>query len=168
MFDLKLLKERIWDSKTESFKIIEDYLPFYEALRKDPPKYPEWSGVFKKEGESRKVFQAFSSLEKLARQKLVNQIKKKYNYTEPDLLEICLAVSWHKSRDKTGGNAKLASIMTNKAKIRYRGTAPYKCPTEWHRANSSAFKQHLQRLRNKAKAHEFYEAVPPDYWKKYA
>jgi len=133
----------------------------------DPPKLPEWCGVFKTEGESRKVFQAFNSFEKQEQQRLVNQIKKKYNYNEPDFREICFAVSWHKSKDKTGRNKKLASIMTNRGNTRYsEGT--YSTPNKWCTDNPSAFKQHLQRLRTKAKAHGFFEAVPSDYWKKYA
>lgn len=165
LFDLKLLKERIWDSKTKSFKIIEDHSPFYEALRKDPPKHPEWSGVFKKEGESRKVFQAFNTSEKREQQRLVNRIKKKY-HPPSNVVAVCLAVSWYKSEDKIGGNKKLASIMTNKAKIKYYG-APYATPSERYKVNPAAFRAHLLRLRKTAQEYGFYKMIPPDYWKLY-
>ena len=165
LFDLEWLKAKIWDSKTKSFRIIEDHSPFYAALRKDPPKLPEWSGVFKKEGESRKVFQAFNSVEKQEQPKPVNQIKKKYNYYESDLMEICFAVSWHES--KAGTNAKLASIMTSRGNIKYPGRL-HSTPAVWCKNNPDGFRQYLYRLRVKAKKHRLYKAVPPDYWKIYA
>jgi len=31
LFDLEWLKAKIWDSKTKSFRIIEDHSPFYAA-----------------------------------------------------------------------------------------------------------------------------------------
>jgi len=98
------------------------------------------------------------------RQGLVGGIKREYSYAEPDLLEICLAVSWFKSSDATGGNSKLAAMMTNKGKVKH---AKHGSPAGWHKANPSAFKQHLQRLRDKAKTHGFYDAVTPDYWHLY-
>ncbi len=77
LFDLELLNAKIWDGKTDSFRMIEDHSPFYESLRKNPPKHPEWSGVFKKEGMARKCIEAFNSYRKQEQQRLVNQIKKK-------------------------------------------------------------------------------------------
>ena len=76
LFDLELLKAKIWDGKTDSFAfgIIEDQ--FYEALREDPPGTPEWRGVFKKEGMARKCIEAFNFYRKQEQQRLVNQIKK--------------------------------------------------------------------------------------------
>ena len=37
------------------------------------------------------------------KERLVNLIRRQYNYAKPDLIEICLAVSWYKSKDKKGG-----------------------------------------------------------------
>ena len=102
------------------------------------------------------------------RRRLVSRIRREYNYDERDLIEICLAVSWFKSEDKTGGNRKLASIMTNKTNINYnRPTCDYRTPKAWFEHNPNGFKQHLQRLRDKASSHGFDDNIPPDYWKLY-
>ena len=65
LFDLELLKAKTWDGETNSFRIIEDHLPFYEALRQNPPRHPEWNGMFKKEGLARKFVQALNSRRKI-------------------------------------------------------------------------------------------------------
>jgi len=65
LFDLELLKAKILDEPTSSFRTIGDHLPFLEALRQDPPRRPEWSGVFKKEGTARKCLQAFNFYKKI-------------------------------------------------------------------------------------------------------
>ena len=125
-----------------------------------------WLQTFSDAEDFSAAFQeALESEGERPRQKLVSRIKRNYSYADSDLLEICLAVSWFKSSDATGGNAKLASIMTNKGKIKH---AKHGTPAGWHKANRSAFKQHLQRLRNKAKTHGFYDAVTPDYWHLYS
>ena len=96
-----------------------------------------------------------------SRQDLIDLIQNNHSYNESDLLEICLAVSWEKSKDAKGGNERLASIMTRGARIDYGDSTL----TELYELSPSSFRQRMYRNRNKAKEFDFHDVIPPDYWR---
>lgn len=90
--------------------------------------------------------------------RLADRIRQEYDYPNEDLIEVLLAVAWRKAGKRD--NAKLAAIMTNKAKIHY---SDGKTPKDHQRANPAAFRSRLARLRRKAKSLGFDHLVTADY-----
>ena len=91
-----------------------------------------------------------------SRQDLIDLIQNNHSYNESDLLEICLAVSWEKSKDAKGGNERLASIMTRGARIDYGDSTP----AELYELSPNSFRQRMYRKRNRAKEFNFHDVIP--------
>jgi len=72
--------------------------------------------------------------------------------------ELCIVVSY----SKAGKNdlKELAKMLTHKAKIEYKR---YDLALEWYQSDYTGFKNHLYRLRKRARDKGWWENIPPEY-----
>ena len=76
--------------------------------------------------------------------------------------ELCIVVSYNKANKHD--LKKLAKTLTHKGKIEY---VDYNDAEDWRRRNPETFKNHLAKLRRKAKDKGWWDAIPPSYYLSY-
>ncbi len=76
--------------------------------------------------------------------------------------ELCIVVSYSKAGKH---NLKeLAKILTHKAKIEYK---EYGLALNWHKKNYASFKNHVSKLRKKARDEGWWDKIPKEYHRSY-
>jgi len=88
--------------------------------------------------------------------------EKDFNLTKYGGKELCIVVSYFKAGKHD--LKELAKILTHKAGIQYK---PYLSALYWHEKNYTSWKNHVHRLRKKAREQGWWDAIPEDYHRSY-
>ncbi len=85
-----------------------------------------------------------------------------FNLTKCGGKELCIVVSYFKAGKHD--LKKLAGILTHKGKIEYK---KYNLALNWYQKNYKGFKNHLSKLRKKARDEEWWDKIPKEYHRSY-
>lgn len=140
-----------WEELTSISSAREEFMEGLDTVRRILILVPD-------EGESK----ALLPIEKPTKTTSAKVEEKDFNLTKYGGKELCIVVSYFKAEKH---NLKeLAKILTHKAKIDYK---KYDLALNWYQKDYKGFKNHVHKLREKAKDQGWWDKIPPEYHRKY-